>query len=98
MNRIGSEASERSQSNRVLILGGSGFIGTGLTSLMTESSIPVRIGDIRASEAFPDWETRDFRYLRGSLGTLANIFVDFRSESYQCPIFNSIPKLRFSVF
>ena len=47
----------------ILILGGSGFIGTRLTALLKKQGIPVRIGDIRASEAFPGiWIHCDVRH------------------------------------
>jgi nucleoside-diphosphate-sugar epimerase len=43
-------------------MGGSGFIGTRLTALLTEQRVPVRIGDLRTSEAFPDlWAQCDVR-------------------------------------
>jgi nucleoside-diphosphate-sugar epimerase len=42
----------------VLVLGGSGFIGTRLTQVLMEEQIPVRVGDLRRSEAFPHIWTR----------------------------------------
>jgi GlcNAc-P-P-Und epimerase len=46
----------------VLLLGGSGFIGSRLASLLTQQRIPFRIGDLRRSEAFPDrWTKCDVR-------------------------------------
>jgi nucleoside-diphosphate-sugar epimerase len=51
-------------SDPILILGGSGFIGTQLCSLLTERGIPFRIGDLRPSKAFPDhWAQCDVRHL-----------------------------------
>ncbi len=45
-----------------VILGGAGFIGTRLAELFNEQNIPVRIGDIRQSEAFPAlWTECDVR-------------------------------------
>lgn len=45
-----------------MLLGGSGFIGTRLASLLTQRNIPFRIGDLRRSEAFPDqWIECDVR-------------------------------------
>lgn len=41
----------------VAILGGSGFIGTRLASLLRDMRQELRIGDIRPSEAFPDVST-----------------------------------------
>lgn len=50
------------RSEPILVLGGSGFIGTRLTGLLIEQSIPVRIGDLRPSQAFPDlWTQCDVR-------------------------------------
>jgi GlcNAc-P-P-Und epimerase len=41
-------------SSYTLVLGGSGFIGTRLVSLLEDRSSPVCIGDIQKSEAFPE--------------------------------------------
>jgi len=49
-----SESYASIQSEPVLILGGAGFIGTRLTALLTGQDIPVRIGDLRPSETYPD--------------------------------------------
>jgi nucleoside-diphosphate-sugar epimerase len=40
-------------STHTLILGGAGFIGSRLAKLLTEQSIPVLIGDLNESHAFP---------------------------------------------
>jgi nucleoside-diphosphate-sugar epimerase len=62
MNVTSSESPASNQSKPILILGGSGFIGTRLTALFTEQRVPVRIGDIRPSEAFPSlWVQCDVR-------------------------------------
>jgi nucleoside-diphosphate-sugar epimerase len=46
----------------ILILGGSGFIGTRLTTLLTEQNIAVSIGDLSQSERFPEyWQPCDVR-------------------------------------
>jgi len=51
-------------SGPVVVLGGSGFIGTRLTGLLREQGVPVRIGDQRQSEAFPElWTACDVRQL-----------------------------------
>jgi GlcNAc-P-P-Und epimerase len=51
-----------SKSKPILILGGSGFIGTRLTRLLTERNTPVRIGDLKTSESFPEqWSECDVR-------------------------------------
>lgn len=52
----------QSVAHPVLILGGSGFVGTRLTPLLTDQGIAVRIGDLRRSEAFPElWTQCDVR-------------------------------------
>jgi nucleoside-diphosphate-sugar epimerase len=71
----------------VLLLGGSGFIGTRLTALLTEQRVPVRIGDIRPSEAFPDlWAQCDVRQheslievARGA-GAIVNLAAEHRDD------------------
>ncbi len=63
MTVTGSEPGQAQVLKPILILGGSGFIGTRLTALLNEQGIPVRIGDIRASEAFPRiWVHCDVRH------------------------------------
>src|SRR6185312_15037244 len=37
----------------IVILGGAGFIGTRLSHLLVDRSVPVRIGDLKESQAFP---------------------------------------------
>lgn len=52
------------QGRPVVILGGSGFIGTRLARLLVEKNHAVRIGDIRESQAFPEfWQRCDVREL-----------------------------------
>ncbi len=70
MDAIRSESLVSIQSKPILILGGSGFIGTRLTSLLTGRHVQVRIGDLRPSEAFPAlWSKCDIRHL----GTLSEV-------------------------
>ena len=45
---------EKNLSSDILVFGGAGFIGTRLADLLTQRSVPVRIGDLRKSDAFPD--------------------------------------------
>lgn len=46
----------------VVILGGSGFIGSRLANHLTQGHIPFRIGDLRGSESFPQlWTECDVR-------------------------------------
>jgi nucleoside-diphosphate-sugar epimerase len=60
----GNSSTEGTRSNTTFVLGGSGFIGSRLVSLLEEAQMPVRIGDLRESGAFPAlWthcDVRDF--------------------------------------
>jgi GlcNAc-P-P-Und epimerase len=48
--------------NPTLILGGSGFIGSRLAARLVEKGMPIRIGDQKRSEIFPDlWDFCDVR-------------------------------------
>lgn len=61
------------QKKPVIILGGSGFIGTRLGSLLTAQVVPFRIGDIREKSMHPRlWEHCDVR----ELGTLRRMVMD----------------------
>ncbi|MGA3136309.1 MAG: NAD-dependent epimerase/dehydratase family protein [Terracidiphilus sp.] len=87
MNLISSKSPASIQSKPILILGGSGFIGTRLTALLTEQNIPLRIGDLRPSEAFPDlWAKCDVRrhetlneVARGA-GAIVNLAAEHRDD------------------
>lgn len=62
MNISAIRASTMGTRGSVLILGGSGFIGTRLANLLIEYKTPVRIGDIRRSKEFPElWSECDVR-------------------------------------
>ena len=71
----------------VVILGGSGFIGTRLTPLLTERRIPVRIGDLRPSDSSPHlWTPCDVRkhetlseVVSGS-STIINLAAEHRDD------------------
>ncbi|MDR3751926.1 MAG: NAD-dependent epimerase/dehydratase family protein [Terracidiphilus sp.] len=75
------------RSEPVLILGGSGFIGTRLTALLTAQQVPVRIGDLRPSKAFPElWTPCDVRRqktlseaARGA-GAIVNLAAEHRDD------------------
>jgi len=46
----------------VLVLGGSGFIGTRIATELQSARVPVRIGDLKKSQAFPElWSECDVR-------------------------------------
>jgi len=87
MDAIRSASAAGIQPAPVLILGGSGFIGTRLTALLTAQRVPVRIGDLRRSEAFPEfWAACDVRRqetlseaARGA-GALVNLAAEHRDN------------------
>lgn len=62
---MGSNASPEVSCHRkgnVILLGGSGFIGTRLAALLAEQRVPFWIGDLKASRMFPDlWSQCDVR-------------------------------------
>lgn len=71
----------------VFIIGGSGFVGTRLTSLLLQKDIPVRIGDLRQSETFPDlWVHCDVRQhqsiqkVLGNATTIINLAAEHRDD------------------
>ena len=71
----------------VVILGGAGFIGTGLTQLLADIDKVPRIGDLRKSEVFPALSTVcDVRDLDGLLGvvqgaeTIINLAAEHRDD------------------
>jgi nucleoside-diphosphate-sugar epimerase len=55
-DRIGSSSAESTR-QPIVVLGGSGFIGTRLVKLLTDRSYPIRIGDTAESSAFPQFWT-----------------------------------------
>jgi GlcNAc-P-P-Und epimerase len=71
----------------VSLLGGSGFIGTRLASLLAHEQIPFRIGDLRRSKSFPDqWTECDVRQrhtltdLVRSSGAIINLAAQHRDD------------------
>jgi GlcNAc-P-P-Und epimerase len=70
-------------SQSVLLLGGSGFIGTRLARLLADRSIPVQIGDLRRSQTFPQFwkecDVTDQQSLRGILGD-ASVIINLAAE------------------
>lgn len=87
MDSTSSESSVSIQSGPVLILGGSGFIGTWLTALLTEQNISTCIGDIRESDRFPALRQQcDVRHsetlvdlFRGA-GVVVNLAAEHRDD------------------
>jgi nucleoside-diphosphate-sugar epimerase len=72
---------------RVLILGGSGFIGTRLTEFLTVQQRGVRIGDLRRSERFPElWQHCDVRVgstvdkLLSGVDSIVNLAAEHRDD------------------
>ncbi len=87
MDMTSSESTARIQPRPVLILGGSGFIGTRLTSLLTEQNASAIIGDLRQSERFPElWQQCDVRQsetlaeLFRKVGTVINLAAEHRDD------------------
>jgi nucleoside-diphosphate-sugar epimerase len=71
----------------VLILGGSGFIGTALARLLISRDIPIRIGDLRPAPDFPDkWARCDVRdsaslsEITGGAGAIINLAAEHRDD------------------
>jgi nucleoside-diphosphate-sugar epimerase len=80
---------DSNQSNTVLILGGSGFIGTRLAALLTERQVPCRIGDLRPSPSFPHlWNECDVRKLEllkqvvAGSSVIINLAAEHRDDVY----------------
>ena len=62
MNSASSQTGGRESGPSTVILGGSGFIGTRLTVMLVDAGIPVRIGDLSPSSAYPGlWTECDVR-------------------------------------
>ena len=89
MNHSSAETVGSIQPNTVLILGGSGFIGTRLAALFTERQVPCRIGDPRPSPSFPHlWNECDVRnpeslkqIVAGS-SVIINLAAEHRDDVY----------------
>lgn len=71
----------------VLILGGSGFIGSRLAAVLTDKGIPIRIGDQNPSALFPiAWQHCDvrdrntLRCLCQGVGTIVNLAAEHRDD------------------
>jgi nucleoside-diphosphate-sugar epimerase len=87
MHATCSDSLAPGQTVPILILGGSGFIGTRLTALLTAQRVPVRIGDLRPSEAFPElWAECDVRRQEtlgeaaSGAGALVNLAAEHRDD------------------
>lgn len=82
-----TEATKSSSPAPILIVGGSGFIGTRLAALLTESSHPVLIGDIKESKQFPQlWShcdvthVNDLRRAVEGVGAIVNLAAEHRDD------------------
>jgi GlcNAc-P-P-Und epimerase len=71
----------------ILILGGSGFIGTRLTTLLTEAGMPAQIGDLKPSTMFANlWTECDVRHrdtfapLARGAGAIINLAAAHRDD------------------
>ena len=87
MGNISWEPTDSVEPKPVLILGGSGFIGTRLATLLLERSIPVRIADLRKSEAFPEFwtqcniqESESLRDVVRHAGAVINLAAEHRDD------------------
>jgi GlcNAc-P-P-Und epimerase len=77
------ENSQSLPTDSVLVLGGSGFIGTRLISRLVKEGVPTRVGDLKPSEAFPEiWapcDVRDGKTLR-TLFSEATAVINLAAE------------------
>jgi GlcNAc-P-P-Und epimerase len=80
-----------------LILGGSGFIGTRLTTLLTEAGISVKIGDLKPSTTFASlWTECDVRRLETltnlvkSVGAIINLAAAHRDDVRPLSLYREI--------
>ena len=80
-------AASSAQSRDLVVLGGSGFIGTRLGGLLRERGVPFSIGDIRESEAFGElWRRCDvceldsLRELVKGAETIINLAAEHRDD------------------
>jgi nucleoside-diphosphate-sugar epimerase len=87
MNLIKKEEAGCKEQRSVMILGGSGFIGTRLAALLKDMDVPVQIGDLRPSEAFPELslhcDVRSEKSLREVLRetrTIVNLAAEHRDD------------------
>jgi nucleoside-diphosphate-sugar epimerase len=80
-----------------LILGGSGFIGTRLTTLLTEAGIPAKIGDLKLSSKYANlWTECDVRQrdtfaplVRGA-GAIFNLAAAHRDDVRPLSLYHEI--------
>jgi len=89
VNHIAPEMTSGIQPKAVLILGGSGFIGTRLAALMIERQLPFRIGDLRPSPSFPQqWTECDVRkpesltQIADGSSAIINLAAEHRDDVY----------------
>jgi len=79
--------SSKQMPKNVLILGGSGFIGTRLVSSLINEGIAVRIGDVKESHAFPHMWTQcdvtdlaSLRELTDGMSVIINLAAEHRDD------------------
>ena len=80
-----------------LILGGSGFIGTRLTTLLTEAGIPAKIGDLKLSSKYANlWTECDVRQrdtfapLTRGVGAIFNLAAAHRDDVRPLSLYRGI--------
>ena len=68
---------------KIAIIGGSGFIGSRLSLLLKEASLPFKIGDVRTSLSFPEvWEPCDVQDLDSIVAVVrgAHVLINLAAE------------------
>jgi len=87
VNEGTAEAVRKGLRDPVLILGGSGFIGTCLADLLTRHSLSVRIADVKVSEKFPqlclNCDVTDLSSVKQAVtgsGAIVNLAAEHRDD------------------
>lgn len=81
----------------IVILGGSGFIGTRLSRRMADEHVTFRIGDLRSSSDFPElWtqcDVRDYQSIRDILegaGAVINLAAEHRDDVRPLSLYHEV--------